>query len=994
MSRPAVFKMVICGFLGVLLCGWLLRPEVSVEEQLKFCRRAIDRRDLPQAEALLSEIFRLAPDHPRGRLLSAVLAAERADFESAVEQCARVSPADPEAFADALLMGSGICLEQLGRVEQSEQLLQHLLNRQPDHTAANQQMVVCLSLQGRAWDLIPFQIAVLKARPETATRIQLLMQGELVYPDEKELRRLRELNPDSAGLILGEAHLAFLRNDLVAAEHSCRRACALDPALTEAQAELARILLLTGDMKALESWRQSLPESSLQHPFVLNALGQIEFRSARFDAAACCFRDSLRIDPNSVSANFLLGQCLVKLHQVPAAEPFLARSASLERYQRLLEGSAASPSNVDPDRFDEFLETARTARELAESLGLIWEAWAWTQIAAEAPEPPAWVADSAIRLKQQLADLPRTRTQPGRNPAETLDLPGLSFPDRSQAAPVVAPDSGLSPTVSETIHSVVHFTDRAQEVGLIFTFDNGLPKPRLRQVHPWDFTGGGAGVIDLDADGWPDLCFPQAGDLLRSDRTAAAKTDAFFRNVRGLRFVEVTDRVAPERADYSQGIASGDLNQDGFPDLLIAALGPKRLLQNNGDGTFTDISPSVPGDASRWTTSCLICDLNQDAAPDLYFVNYLSGDILTRLCSQGDRQFGGCAPQDFPGAQDQVFLSRQDGTFEEVTETSGIVQPNGKGLGIAAGDFNADHRLDLFIANDGVPNFLFLNTTPEQSADLSFQESGLVNGVAVNGAGKAEACMGIAAEDLDGDGRLDLFVTNFLHETNTLYRAATPDGLYEDATSVSGLGPPSVQMLGFGTQAVDAELDGWPDLAVTNGHVDSYSGKTVPYRMPTQYFRNRGQLQFQEIPGSDIGEWFQQSALGRSMTRLDWNGDGADDLVVTRLDEPAGLLVNTTSDRGHFLKLRLIATRSNRDAIGAVVRVHAANRQLVRFLSAGDGYLASNERTMTFGLGTADQIIELNVTWPSGSSEICSMVPVDAVCVLIEGRGVLHREIR
>ena len=227
------------------------------------------------------------------------------------------------------------------------------------------------------------------------------------------------------------------------------------------------------------------------------------------------------------------------------------------------------------------------------------------------------------------------------------------------------------------------------------------------------------------------------------------------------------------------------------------------------------MSETIEGDSAQWTTSCMICDLNQDGMPDLYSVNYLSGDIRTRICRDPSGVKASCAPQAFPASQDQLHLNTGDGRFVDVTESSGIAMPDGKGLGIVAVDFNSDQRLDLFVANDGVANFYFENVTTTKADTPRFVESALLNGMALNHEGRSEACMGIAAEDFDLDGQMDLFVTNFLDETNTLYHRSAEPVFFDDATWRSGLGAAGLRMLGFGTQAIDGELDGLPG---SDGH--------------------------------------------------------------------------------------------------------------------------------------------------------------------------------
>jgi hypothetical protein len=250
--------------------------------------------------------------------------------------------------------------------------------------------------------------------------------------------------------------------------------------------------------------------------------------------------------------------------------------------------------------------------------------------------------------------------------------------------------------------------------------------------------------------------------------------------------------------------------------------------------------------------------------------------------------------------------------------------------------------------------------------------------------GKALACMGVAAGDADGDGRLDLFVTNYYEESNTLYLQGS-SGTFIDATTASGLRAPSYRMLGFGTQFIDGELDGYPDLIVTNGHVEDLSERQVPYKMPPQYFRGLGGGKFAELPAAELGEFFEGKYLGRGLARLDWNRDGREDFVISHLDAPTALVANVSPETGHYLAVQLRGVRSSRDAIGAEVAIEAAGRRRTQWLTAGDGYQASNQRQLAFGLGAEERVQKLHVRWPSGLRQEFNDLAADQVLILVEG---------
>ena len=990
-----VTSRTLLGLFGLMICVgflfWWMFSEPDIEDLIKQATTAIEKQDGPRAFAVTQRILERDATNATGLFLSAVVAAEQGKFRDAVEFCARVSSDHDATFFDARVMAGNVCLERLGRVSEAEAYFREVLNRNPEHLVANERLVYILSLQTRSWDLIPYQIRVLRQSSKAATQVQLLMRGELAYPDADYVQQLRLSDPDCAGLALAQAHIEFLAKEFEDAKRSCRRAIALQPDFPEAHAELGRILLRVGTDEELRAWQAALPVSSWKHPQVLNTAGQLALRLNADAQAARCFWESLKIDPNSVSTNYHLGQTLIRLDRISEAQVFLQRSTALEHYERQLDASGfatESANSNSPNSRNDFLQHALEAKKAAESLGLLWEAYAWSLIAAQAPVPPDWAQTSIEALRLKIAKMPLERTDPAFNPALTIDLSGLAHPLNSELQ-----SSALTPQAADNAGSVsrVSFSDDAQTAGLSFQYDNGMPAPRIAQLRPYDFTGGGVAVIDVNMDGRSDVFLTQGSRTLPGASVVpnADSTDRIFLNRQGQNFSDVSDAAIPACVDYGQGASVGDFNGDGFPDLLIANVGRNRLLRNNGDGTFSDATSAMTGAGDDWTTSCLICDLNQDGLPDLYFVNYLAGDVLTRICSDEAQRYGRCSPRDFPAAQDQVLLNEGNDVFRDVTATAGIVIPDGKGLGIIAADFNSDRKMDVFIANDGVPNFYFENITQADASEPQFIESAMPRGVGVNADGQSEACMGILSEDLDRDGRLDLFVTNFLDEKNTLYRSLGDSWMFEDATQSFDLAIPSLRMLGFGTQAIDAELDGLPDIVVTNGHVDSYPDKKTPYRMPPQFFHNINGLRFQEAKAVTLGPYFEGKYLGRSMARLDWNQDGAEDLVISHLDEPVALLTNTTSERGHFLALRLVATSGARDASGCVVTVETRGGISVRQLTMGDGYQASNERRLVFGLGSSVSADEITVAWTSGQIDRIQNVAADTDGFIVEGRNSL-----
>jgi hypothetical protein len=349
-----------------------------------------------------------------------------------------------------------------------------------------------------------------------------------------------------------------------------------------------------------------------------------------------------------------------------------------------------------------------------------------------------------------------------------------------------------------------------------------------------------------------------------------------------------------------------------------------------------------------------------------------------------------CDPRIFAAEPDQLFFNCGDGRFEDISRECGIDVPHGKGLGIVAADFSGSGRPNLFIANDGTGNFYFLNQTQRPGDRPAFREGALEAGLAYSENGGAQASMGIAASDADGDGLIDLYVTNFYNESSAFYHQTSPN-FFEDAKRRFGLREPTLFQLGFGTQFLDGDLDGFPDLIVANGHVDDNSDERKPYRMRPQYFRNLGGTRFEELGPETLGSFFAGEYLGRGLARLDWNRDGKEDAVISHLDAPAALLTNQTRPAGHFLALRLVGTETSRDAIGTRVTCRIGDRSRQAQLLAGDGYMASNERQLILGLADSDEVTELTIHWPSGRVQRFLGVPANCHLLAVEGGQTLIR---
>jgi tetratricopeptide (TPR) repeat protein len=720
-----------------------------------------------------------------------------------------------------------------------------------------------------------------------------------------------------------------------------------------------------------------LPDGADAHPEIWRWRGEIAARRGQTREAARCLWECVRRDPNHRVALYSLAQLLAELGDAERSQSCAVRAGLLLEYDLTC--------RLFLFRKDE-VELMSQAAAQCEGLGRELEALGWYEAALRVAPDHAAALARAIELRASVrSDAPQTAD--AANPAIHFDLSSFPLPPsprpggttKAQANADV--DDSAAPSVDG---SHVEFADRAADLGIDFTYFSS-PEPATPGARMFEFGGGGVGIVDFDRDGWPDLYFTQ-GCQWPPKEGAREHVDKLFRNEGNGSFTEVGEWAGVGDERFGQGIAAGDFNADGFTDLYVANIGQNRLYRNNGDGTFADVTAEarVAGDA--WTTSCLMADLNGDGLPDLYDVTYAQAhDVFDRMCGfRGEP--GICPPTVFDAQQDRLWLNLGDGRFEAQSAKAGIEAPAGYGLGVVAADFSGTGKWNLIVANDQTANFYFVNQTETAGGAPRFVERGMRSGLALDRNALALACMGVAAGDANGDGLLDLYVTNFYSEPNTLYQQKKSGG-FDDVSRAAGLAAPSIPMLGFGTQFLDADLDGRLDLAIANGHIFDHSGDDIPYAMRPQLMYNLGNGKFRELAAETLGKFFGELRLGRGLARLDWNRDGLDDFCVSHLESPVALVSNRTATTNRYISVALAGVASNREALGAIATFKAGNLTQVRHLSAGDGYQASNERRLAVGLGSADVVDEIRVRWPGGGEQVWRDLPANREWLLIEGRA-------
>ncbi len=526
---------------------------------------------------------------------------------------------------------------------------------------------------------------------------------------------------------------------------------------------------------------------------------------------------------------------------------------------------------------------------------------------------------------------------------------------------------GAAPLLAATGDPGFRLTDVTEAAGLHFQHNSGAFGAKYLP----ETMGPGCAFLDYDGDGWLDILLVNGTNW--PGHSGARSTMRLYRNNRNGTFTDVTERAGLAVEMYGMGVAVGDYNNDGFPDLLITAVGQNRLFQNNGKGRFTDVTEKAGlGGRSAFSTSALWFDYNRDGLLDLLVCNYVKWSPAHDVfCSVDGKHKSYCTPEAYHGETCWLFRNRGNGTFEDVTAQSGIFDSSSKSLGAAMLDYDRDGWPDLLIANDTQPNKLYRNLR-----NGTFEEVAVKAGVAFSEDGKARAGMGVDAGDFDNSGVEGIAITNFDNEMIALYRAA-PGGGYTDIAGRTGVGQASRSSLGFGCTFLDIDLDGWLDLVAVNGHIDETVRRirgNVGYAQPPHLFLNGGKGKFRDV-AAQAGAAFAKPKVARGLAYGDFDGDGDLDLLVTTNQGPAYLYRNDMSSGNRSLRLRLTGTKSNRDAIGAVVRVFEPDGTQTRVVHSGSSYLSQSELTLTFGLGRRAEASRLVIEWPSGAKQEFRNVP-------------------
>jgi hypothetical protein len=527
----------------------------------------------------------------------------------------------------------------------------------------------------------------------------------------------------------------------------------------------------------------------------------------------------------------------------------------------------------------------------------------------------------------------------------------------------------------------IHFSDITAQAGIHFTHNNGaFGKKWLPET-----MGPGCAFIDYDNDGYPDIILINGADFPGHPHAGATTLKLYHNNHDGT-FTDVTRRAGLAIPMFGFGVAVGDYDNDGFDDIFVSALGQSHLFHNNGNGTFTDVT-KLAGmwGPSEFSTSAAWVDYDRDGKLDLVVANYVQwteqGDLY---CTLDGAHKSYCTPESYKGTSVRLWHNLGNGKFEDATQAAGLGDPTSKSLGIAILDTNGDGWPDILIANDTQPNKLYLNRK-----NGTFEERGVPAGIGFGEDGVARAGMGVDAVDYDRSGRPSVLISNFANQMVSLYHNEG-NGLFVDEAPQSEVGRATLVTLGFGCFFFDYDNDGWPDIFVADGHIEDQVEKVqkrVSYAEPPHLFRNMGGGKFTEVT-EKMGKSFASPKVARAAAYGDIDNDGFLDVLLTTNAGPAYLFHNE-GGTNHSLRIKLVGTKSNRDGIGAVVRVNAGSDKQWKMVHSGSSYLAQSELVLTFGLGAQIKADNIEIQWPSGQVDKLSNVNAGQTVTVEEGKGVV-----
>ncbi|TWT66022.1 FG-GAP-like repeat-containing protein [Allorhodopirellula solitaria] len=951
---------------------------------LQVAQNHMRRGQADEALQVVTEVLRGQPQNAQALQMSIQIHAGQSQFRKAADLGARLAAIDP-GIAPALLASCFDWNLRSGRYDLAETNLLTAIELAPHDIECRRFLVQLYNAQGRRFETRDHVIELIRGKavtwPEILSLIDLsgpytlVSYGDLIDESNISLFTLGKMRAAYAGFDMDH-------DEVIATVQRIVEKC---PDSTAASAYYGRLLMENGHDAELMRWFADLPQGIDQQPEYWFTLASWLQQNKRDTEAIRAYGEALRLDSGYREALRALILSLDKTGAEQQAVALRERLAILDQIFRTARDADA--------------EQAMWIASELQKLTRPWESLAWLMHSAE----------TKGNLRQTIAELNQRAAQVSQwadsaSPKRIVDarlqkllgfdLSDWPLPDLDEilnqdiervASDSMATEASDFQSGHHTSRAALQFDDIASSVGLEIDTKTGF-FDQANSFYAHQVNGSGLGVLDYDLDGRPDLYAMQSAGPPNDPQ--GSHPNQLFRLQPDQSFTDVSVEAQTGDRNYGAGVAVGDINQDGFPDLLLGNVGESVLLVNQGDGTFRNASELIQGNPAVWTSSLAIADVSGDHLPELIQVNYIDDETVFEIqCAGG---YLHCRPQGFRAATDRILKGNVDGTFSTWKSIATIADNPKLGLGLVVANFDKQHGNDIFVANDGDLNHYWASAPAEEKSGERFEliELAGLRGCSIGQGGISQACMGIAAGDFNRDGFLDLQVTNFHHEPVNLF-IQNRLGFFSDQSTRYGLAAPSMPVLGFGTQTQDYDNDGWLDLATLNGHVYDASDHGVPFRMKSQLFHGSEGGFAMEQPEA-AGSYWQQEQLGRALATWDWNRDGRMDLVANHLDQPLAVLENNSAAQ-NWVQLELIGTASERDAIGAEVTATAGSETWTTYRKAGDGYMASNEAVLHVGIGEVETIDRLEVRWPSGAVQTFVDVSANARYLLIEAEPELYQ---
>lgn len=930
------------------------------ETEIASVERRLEQGDLAGAEAKLRTLLVRDPADAEVIFRLATVRARDGDLVAAVELLDTIPTDHPDAGLPALGQAADWYFE-LNRYRQAENRYLQILQLAPEASEAHRKLAYLYNRQGR--------------RHEAAAHIyQLCRQGNVRQDELHALIVLSDAMVSEPGddvavdySPIGASGLArklFSEQRYVDAVDALRETVAAGDAPPSVVAFYGRIVAEAQDDQEFFRWFGKTDASVREFSEYWSALAVHLLNRRQYEAATRASLEALDRDPTDFRS---IGRLHLTLRLMGKDDESSRWEQRWWTYKRVLNANNAI-SDAQVPNVEAMAEIAAQLNSIDRKL----EAVLWKSVESYYRQVPPDTMNQWNLQRQHLV------------------ASGTGYPDRSSRLCGMSPDAFRMPDLHRWENSETPLPERQQQIeqetsrasfanlagkiGLTHRF-RPAPEDIESGFRMYQQAGGGVAVLDYDLDGNPDLYFAQgAAD---PPGFVANQSNVLYRSSAGL-LNDVTVQAGATDFQYTIGTTSGDWNQDGFPDLVTTNIGASYLWINNGDGTFS--AKRLPGtdDLERMPTSIAMADLNGDAIPDLFELNYLQDANITSFPPRNETGSVAYAagPADYTPAVDRIGINDCAGgvNFEPISDNHA---DSHHGFGVVIADFDGKLGNEVFVGNDKSANQMWVR----DQISNRWTDVALINGTAFSYGGVETASMGIASGDFDRNGTLDLHITNFQNESACLYLGR--DELYQDRAIAYRLGVPSRSVLGFGTQTLDYDNNGSSDLIVTNGHVDDYETMSGDFRQLPQLFCNRGS-RFDLSPVDDASGYWTKGHLGRALARIDFNRDGRNDVVVTHIGEPSALLLNQTATDNHWLQVQLVGVQSERDAVGARIKISAGYLELTDWVVAGDGYLCRNEQVVSFGLGDATVVDRIEIAWPSGETQTIEQVPANRRILVVE----------